>query len=77
MADIKEKDKEIKEVKLPAGAPATKSRTRKKAAEKTEKPAENALPEDPRLLPGFGHGLDLGDHQFGEMRRDFLENIRM
>ena len=47
MADIKEKDKEIKEVKLPAGAPATKSRTRKKAAEKTEKPAENALPEDP------------------------------
>ena len=38
---------------------------------------KNALSEDPRLLPGFGHGLDLGDHQFGKMRRDFLENIRM
>ena len=38
---------------------------------------KNTLPKDPRFLPGFGHGLDLSDHQLREMRRDLLDNFRM
>ena len=51
MADIKEKDKDITKVEMPAAVPAAKPRARKKASVKTEKTAENtaenALPEDP------------------------------
>ena len=53
MPDTKEKDREIENVKLPAEPAQEKPRARRRAADHSEKPAADTMPEDPAELAKY------------------------